>query len=104
MIDQNEHKSAGPDRSMVRRVAILARLALDEQEEQQIETDLGQILAHFNSLSDLNTDSVEPMYHPQALENSLREDVVHPSIAREAFMDLTSRHKDGCLMVPRTVE
>lgn len=104
MDKQSTIQSAGPDRNMVRRVATLARLAVDEQEEQQLESDLGQILTHFNSLSDLDTDAVEPVYHPQALENSLREDVVQPSIEREAFMNLTSRHKDGCLMVPRTVE
>lgn len=101
-IDQQGHLSL--DQTLVQKVARLARLAPDATEQELLAHQLGQILEHFQNIESLDTEGVEPTYHPQELLDSMRPDVVKPSFDREIFMELTPKHKDGCLMVPRTVE
>ncbi|MEA4887990.1 MAG: Asp-tRNA(Asn)/Glu-tRNA(Gln) amidotransferase subunit GatC [Clostridiaceae bacterium] len=92
------------DKATVGRVAQLARLAPGESETQALQQELGQILGYFQRLEDLDTSAVEPAYHPYILENQLRADQVCPSMAREELLATAKRQKDGCLLVPRTVE
>jgi aspartyl-tRNA(Asn)/glutamyl-tRNA(Gln) amidotransferase subunit C len=92
------------DTALVQRVARLARLDPDPAELESLRRELEAILDHFQNLASLDTAATEPAYHPQRLENQLRPDEVKPSLDRDIFMSLAIRHKDGCLMVPRTVE
>jgi aspartyl-tRNA(Asn)/glutamyl-tRNA(Gln) amidotransferase subunit C len=92
------------DLALVGKVARLARLAPDAAEQQELSRQLGQILEHFQNIEQLDTDGVEPAYHPQELLDRLRPDELRPSFDPEVFMTLAPRHKDGCLMVPRTFE
>lgn len=92
------------DETLVNRVARLARLAPDLAERQALQEELSQILGHFQRLEALDTAGVMPAYHPQHLENQLRQDVVRPSAERDELLALSARSKDGCLAVPRTVE
>ncbi|MBP1757634.1 MAG: gatC [Firmicutes bacterium] len=101
-LDQQGHLAL--DLALVRKVARLARLVPDAAEQEELSHQLGQILEHFRNLESLDTDGIEPAYHPQELVDSLRADQVKASYDREIFMDLTPKHKDGCLMVPRTVD
>jgi aspartyl-tRNA(Asn)/glutamyl-tRNA(Gln) amidotransferase subunit C len=89
---------------VVSRVAKLARLAPDTAEQAALQRELSQILGHFQRLEKLDTRNVLPAYHPQQLENQLRPDEVCPSASRDELLALAGRQKDGCLMVPRTVE
>lgn len=92
------------DAALVSRVARLARLAPDAGEQAMLQQELSQILGHFQRLEALDTSGVQPAYHPQQLENQLRLDEVCPSASHDELLALSSRQKDGCLMVPRTVE
>jgi aspartyl-tRNA(Asn)/glutamyl-tRNA(Gln) amidotransferase subunit C len=104
MADQSSSEQTILNTDMVQRVARLARLAPTAAEQEQLRLELGAILDHFQNLASLDTTDTQPAYHPQGLENRLRDDVVLPSLDRAALMALAPRHKDGCLMVPRTVE
>ena len=101
-LDQQGHLALDP--ALVKKVARLARLSPGEQELDSLSHELGKILEHFQNIEALDTDDVEPTYHPQDLLDSLRPDQVQPSFDQTVFMELTPKHKDGCLMVPRTVE
>jgi aspartyl-tRNA(Asn)/glutamyl-tRNA(Gln) amidotransferase subunit C len=89
------------DATTVKHIARLAKLTPDEAEQIRLQQELGQIIGYFQRLERLDTEGVEPAYHPHGLENQLREDVVLPSEDRD---DLPARQKDGCLVAPRTVE
>lgn len=92
------------DEALVSRVARLARLAPDAAEKMALQQELSQILGHFQRLEELDTTGVQPAYHPQHLENQLRLDLAGISADREELIALSARSKDGCLVVPRTVE
>jgi aspartyl-tRNA(Asn)/glutamyl-tRNA(Gln) amidotransferase subunit C len=62
------------DRDMVRRVAEAARLNLTPEELERYERQLKVILEAFRELDEVNTQGVEPSYHPIMLEDVLRDD------------------------------
>lgn len=71
------------DRATVHHVARLARLRLDEAEEERMQSELNAILTAVEQLQDLDLDGVEPTSHVIALTNVLREDVPTPSLPQE---------------------
>ncbi len=82
----------------------LARIRLSDEAEQKAKTDLEKILAYIDTLNELDTEGVEPMSHSFPIKNVTREDEVRPSADREQILRNAPKQKDGCFMVPRTVE
>ena len=82
----------------------LARIRLSEEAEQKAKEDLQKILAYIDTLNELDTEGVEPMSHSFPIKNVMREDEVRPSTDRELILSNAPKQKDGCFMVPRTVE
>ena len=66
------------DRGLVERIAKVARLELTEDEIEKFTKQLKVILEAFRELDDVDTEGVEPSFHPQELSNVLREDEVTP--------------------------
>jgi aspartyl-tRNA(Asn)/glutamyl-tRNA(Gln) amidotransferase subunit C len=92
------------DRSVIDHVARLARLAPDEAERCALQQELGRILGYFQRIALIDTEGVEPVYHPQELQNMLRLDTAMPSVDRARLLAPAGRQKDGCILAPRTVE
>jgi aspartyl-tRNA(Asn)/glutamyl-tRNA(Gln) amidotransferase subunit C len=59
---------------MVRRVAEHARLRLTDQELELYAGQLRVILDAFSELDKVDTEGVEPSYHPLTVEDAVRED------------------------------
>lgn len=58
----------------VARVAHLARLSLTPEETKMMATQLSSVLKHFEQVSKVNTDGVEPLLTPTDMEPFWRED------------------------------
>ena len=61
-------------RDLVERLAKAARLNLTEEETTKYTQQLSVILDAFKELDQVDTEGVEPSYHPIELEGALRED------------------------------
>jgi len=92
------------NRQLIDHVARLARLAPDDAERSALQEELGRILSHFRRIALIDTESTEPVHHPQELQNRLRPDVTAASMERDQLLAPAGRQKDGCLLAPRTVE
>ena len=66
------------DRGLVERIAKVARLELTQDEIEKFTGQLKVILEAFRELDDVDTEGVEPSFHPQELSNVLREDETTP--------------------------
>jgi aspartyl-tRNA(Asn)/glutamyl-tRNA(Gln) amidotransferase subunit C len=87
-------------RDEVEKVSQLARLRLSAEELDRMTGQMGEILAYIGLLSELDTGSVEPMAHSLEVANVFRDDVVQPSLEREAAL-ANAPHSDGeCYLVP----
>ena len=89
---------------LVAYVAELAHLKLDDAQKRQAANDLARMIGYVDKLSELDTDGVEPMSHAFPVTNVFREDEVRESMAREQVLANAPAVKDGCFLVPKTVE
>ncbi len=64
------------DSKTVRRIARLARIALDDREAAAMETELNALLSWVEQLSEVNVDGVPPMTSVVAQKLKMRADVV----------------------------
>lgn len=85
-------------------VAALAKLQLSVEQKEKAKVDLESILTYMDVMNDLNTDGIEPMSHAFPLTNVFREDVVTNQENRDALLENAPSKKDGCFLVPKTVE
>lgn len=88
----------------VRKVALLARLELTEEEAEAQAGHLNTLLEQFDILQKLDLENVEPTSHSIPLANVLRSDTVRPSLPREELLASAPEARDGCFVVPRIVE
>ncbi len=94
------------DRSQVRHVARLARLALSPEEEERFAAQLGHVLEYIERLSAVDVSGVEPLSFAgdEQAGLPLREDVVHQSLNREKVLSQAPEHDEGAFLVPRIIE
>ena len=87
-------------REDVEKVALLARLSLTEEEVTEMTDQLGNVLQYIDQLSELDTDSVQPMAHAVELCNVFADDVVHESLDRERALANAPKRDEECYRVP----
>jgi aspartyl-tRNA(Asn)/glutamyl-tRNA(Gln) amidotransferase subunit C len=85
-------------------VAALAQLNLDEETTQRLVKEMGDILSYMDKLSELDTDSIEPMMHVMEISNIFREDEVGESLNRDKALDLAPKTDGEYYLVPRILE
>jgi aspartyl-tRNA(Asn)/glutamyl-tRNA(Gln) amidotransferase subunit C len=91
-------------RDEVRRVALLARLALSDEEEAAFADHLGHILDHFRRLAELDTEGVEPTAHVTASEAFFRDDVVQNQPSPEEWLANAPERDGRFFKVPKIIE
>ena len=91
-------------REQVERVALLARLELEERELEKSMGELNQILEHFERLEELNTEAIEPTSHAISMVNVLRDDRLKPSLPRDKVLANAPESVGGGFRVPRVVK
>lgn len=85
-------------------VGILAKLDLSAEEKEQAKKDMANMLDYIDTLSELDTEGVEPMSHVFPVNNVFREDIVTNEDDRENIILNAPKAKDGSFMVPKTVQ
>ncbi|AFP31646.1 Asp-tRNA(Asn)/Glu-tRNA(Gln) amidotransferase subunit GatC [Marinobacter sp. BSs20148] len=91
-------------RADIEKVAVLARIRLDDEQIPALENDLSNILSLVDQLSAANTDNVEPLAHPLDAVQRLRADEVTESNQRDAFQAIAPATESGLYLVPRVIE
>ena len=91
-------------RETVRHIALLARLKLSEQEEEQFTEQLGHILEHFEKLAGLDTGTVEPTATVVDVAAAYRDDVVSNPPATEALRANAPARDGDFFKVPKIIE
>jgi len=92
------------DNKEVSQIAYLSRLQVEESSLESITADLNNILNLVEQLSELDTDSVEPMAHPIKMTQRLREDVVTEIDQSESFQSIAPKIGKSHYLVPTVIE
>jgi aspartyl-tRNA(Asn)/glutamyl-tRNA(Gln) amidotransferase subunit C len=88
----------------VKRLALLARLGLDEDEVERLREQLSNILENFEILQQVDTTDVPPTAHSIALENVLREDEAGPSLPADQVLANAPNREEGFFKVRAVLE
>lgn len=87
----------------VRHVALLARLALTDDQVVALREDLNSVLGHIDTIQQLDLEGVEPTAHPLDAVNVMRPDVVKPTLPRDRAL-LNAPDSDGtAFKIPQIV-
>jgi len=87
----------------VEHVALLARLELTDEENQEQLEKLNQILDAMEVLNQVDTSHVEPLAHVLPINNVFREDELKESLPREKVLQNAPDHEEGMFKVPKIV-
>lgn len=81
------------------RIAKLAMLDFNPEEEKAMEKELAGMIAFADRLNELNADGVKPTAHIADLSNVMREDVVGKTFERDAMLKNAPTSEDGFITV-----
>ncbi len=87
-------------REDVLHVARLARLAIPDDEVEQVQGQLAAILEAVGKVGELDLEGVEPTSHPLDVVNAWAEDEPHASLPREEALANAPDPADGAFRVP----
>ena len=87
----------------VRHVALLARLALDDEQITRYGEDLNSILGHIDTIQQLDLEGVEPTAHALDVVNEMRADEVRDCLPRGLALRNAPDSTDDAFVIPRIV-
>ena len=92
-------------RDEVKGVAVLARLALTDDETDRLTHHLNDLLLQFAHLQELDTEEVPPTSHAVPVEATLRDDVARPSLPRDTVLAIGPQvdAEQGGFVVPQVI-
>jgi aspartyl-tRNA(Asn)/glutamyl-tRNA(Gln) amidotransferase subunit C len=92
------------DRDTVRRIARLARLAVDEDQVAHMESELNALLTWVEQLQEVNIEGVPPMTSVVEQRLKMREDAVTDGGYPQDLMKNAPQTEDNFFVVPKVVE
>ncbi|HVV64674.1 MAG TPA: Asp-tRNA(Asn)/Glu-tRNA(Gln) amidotransferase subunit GatC [Rhizomicrobium sp.] len=92
------------DKDAVRRIAKLARIALDESQLEPMAKELNGIMSWVAQLNEVDVEGVEPMTSVVHHALRMRDDVVVEGGDAQALMANAPESEDHFFVVPKVVE
>ncbi len=93
------------EKEQVKRVAALAHLKIDDDEQERWSEQLGAVIEFADALGELDLSGTEAESSDKAkLFNVFREDECKPSFEREKILSCAPKRYEGCYVVPKIVE
>ncbi len=87
----------------VRHVAMLARLALTDDEAHDLAPQLSKILEYAEQVGEVAADDVQPTVHPYPLQNVFRADEPGEPLDRDVLLSQAPDVDEHRFVVPRIV-
>ena len=91
------------DRQETLHVSSLARLEISSEEAEQYSHQLSHVLDYFELLDRVDTDGIEPLYHPLGITNVFAADVPRKSFPREEMLRNAPKQDGQFYRVPAVI-
>jgi aspartyl-tRNA(Asn)/glutamyl-tRNA(Gln) amidotransferase subunit C len=92
------------DAATVRRIAHLARIAVDDKDVEHLRGELNAILRWVEQLREVNVEGVEPMTSVTPMRLKMRKDEVSDGGDAARVLANAPQSDDGFFVVPKVVE
>ena len=100
---QEVYEKCGLDMIDVKKVAKLARLQLNSEEEVVLQKQVESIIGYFEELKNIDTQAVEPLVTPSEIEPTLRVDEVVRWDENELALENAPEKSGNLFKVPPVV-
>lgn len=84
----------------VKQVAENARINLEDEEAEKFSEEFEDILEVFDKLDEIDTEDVEPAFHPVDTDPETREDSQEETLSKEEVFANTENEEDGFFKGP----
>jgi len=84
----------------VKQVAENARINIDDEEAEGFTEDFQEILGMFETLDEVDTEDVEPSFHPVETESKTRKDEKEETLETDQTFQNTGNEEDGYFKGP----
>ena len=88
------------DSEEVLKTAETARIELDDEEVEKFSREFDDILEMFEKLEKVDTEDVEPAFHPVEVEPDTREDEKEDTLDHDKVFANTENEEDGYFKGP----
>ena len=88
----------------VKRVAHLARVAIDESEAQAVQAQINDVFRLIAEMQAVDTRSVAPLSHGLDVVQRLREDAVTEGDQHTLFQSVAPQVEGDLYLVPKVIE
>lgn len=88
----------------VKRVAHLARMAVDEAEAQAVLSQINDVFKLIAEMQAVDTREVAPMSHALDVVQRLREDAITEGDQHALFQSVAPHVEGGLYLVPKVIE
>jgi aspartyl-tRNA(Asn)/glutamyl-tRNA(Gln) amidotransferase subunit C len=92
------------DKTLVKKIAHLARLKIEDDQLDPMAAELNKILSFVEQLNEVDTQSVEPMTSSVAMRLRMRDDVVTDGGDANVILRNAPAVVSGFFAVPKVVE
>jgi aspartyl-tRNA(Asn)/glutamyl-tRNA(Gln) amidotransferase subunit C len=92
------------DEETLRRMAHLARIELNPQEEGPLLASLTEVLTWMEQLNELDTTNVAPLTHLTDVVEGLRDDVAVETLTHEQALSNAPKRDEDYFRVPKVLE
>ncbi len=91
------------NKEVIEKAAKLSSLVLSEDQQKKTLFEMSKFLDHFEGLGEIDTEGVEPLYTPVAMENVWREDTKSIEQTKDELLAVLAETMEGQLKVPQVV-
>lgn len=92
------------ERSDIKNIAWLARLAVHEDEISGYQQELTPIISLVEQMKSVNTEGIAPLAHPLDINARLRPDEVTETDQRNKYQQIAPEVDQGYYLVPKVIE
>ena len=92
------------DKKTVTTISYLSRLKIDNDKEEKIIYDLGNIIEFVDQLNEVDTTEITPLTNPLEKTAKTRKDIVTAKNLKKKLLEVAPSANDDYFLVPRVVE
>ena len=92
------------DKKTVTTISYLSRLKIDDEKEEKIINDLGNIIEFVDQLNDVDTSEITPLANPLEKTAKTRKDIVTAKNLKKKLLEVAPSANEDYFLVPRVVE
>ena len=92
------------DKKLVKKIATLSRVKIEEKEIEKISKELSEIITWVEKLNEVDTNNVTPVANPSDIKIPFRKDEINDGKIEEKILKNAPEKKAGYFIVPKVVE